>query len=135
MAGGQKLTLLMPPAAVEAADAEGSQYRVLKGATVRTEVDLDSDPVSVLEEGEEITVLEVRAHDETGQVRLRFDGGWTSLVSRGGEQLLERIGTPTKELYLQSTEQFILGGGLSKYPAMQHVLLEPGDIIFIPCNW
>eukprot|EP01052_Picozoa_sp_SAG31_P001417 SAG31_NODE_48_length_30945_cov_16.254263_17_plen_313_part_00 len=38
-------------------------------------------------------------------------------------------------MYLPPTMQFLRDGGLKKLPRTKHVVLEPGDLLFIPCNW
>jgi hypothetical protein len=72
----------------EAADAVGL-YRVLKTAALREGFELDSKAVGSLTPGDAVAVLEAR-RNEGGQLRLRLEGGWTSLTSRKGDTMLER---------------------------------------------
>ena len=67
-------------------------YRVLKRATVREEFELSSHAIFAIDAGGLVNVLETRT-TESGQVRLRFERGWTSLTSRkDGTQLLQFVG-------------------------------------------
>ena len=66
-----------------------ARYRVVAAAIVRTGAALDSPKAAVhtLRVGQEIVVTErVRLGE---QVRLKFDGGWTSQTARNGSVLLE----------------------------------------------
>eukprot|EP01052_Picozoa_sp_SAG31_P021561 SAG31_NODE_1674_length_7560_cov_2.804852_3_plen_299_part_00 len=51
-------------------------------------------------------------------------------ISLADEATLSRAET----MYMQSTQKFIFSA-LKDSPATTHVLLEPGDVLFIPCNW
>ena len=48
--------------------------------------------------------------------------------------MLARPGPPVEELYLPPTLAFIRGH-LAAWPGVWHVLLEAGDVLWIPCNW
>ena len=66
-----------------------ARYRVVAAAIVRTGAALDAPKAAVhtLRVGQEIVVTErVRLGE---QVRLKFDGGWTSQTARNGSVLLE----------------------------------------------
>ena len=66
-----------------------ARYRVVAAAIVRTGAALDSPKAAVhtLRVGQEIVVTEQVRLGE--QVRLKFDGGWTSQTARNGSVLLE----------------------------------------------
>jgi hypothetical protein len=63
------------------------EYKVVAKATVRESITLESEKLGVLRVGQVIDVLQSCTTD-TGQVRLRFNQGWTSLESKDGSVLL-----------------------------------------------
>ena len=73
-----------------------ARYRVVAAAIVRTGAALDTPKAAVhtLRVGQEIVVTEQVRLGE--QVRLKFDGGWTSQTARNGSVLLELV-QPDKE--------------------------------------
>eukprot|EP01048_Picozoa_sp_COSAG05_P015536 COSAG05_NODE_1882_length_3906_cov_1.643814_3_plen_168_part_00 len=72
-------------------DEEGpGTYRALQTAAVREYVEVNSDKVTTLQKGESIEVLETRRL-ESGQLRLRYAQGWTSLKSTSGKPLLRKV--------------------------------------------
>ena len=73
-----------------------ARYRVVAAAIVRTGAALDSPKAAAhtLRVGQEIVVTEQVRLGE--QVRLKFDGGWTSQTARNGSVLLELV-QPDKE--------------------------------------
>ena len=70
--------------------APGTHFRCVKKAAVRAGFELESERLSFLEPGEEIEVLETRINDR-GQLRVRYDAGWTSIESAAGSVLLVRM--------------------------------------------
>ena len=74
------------------------QYTVLVKATIRAGSSLDSQALGALEVGEVIEVVEAKELDPTRQLRLRFDRGWTSAVSKAGKQLLAGLDKPPPPL-------------------------------------
>lgn len=74
-------------AAQPAPVAPGAHFRCVKKAAVRVGFELESDRLSFLEPGEEIEVLETRFNDRR-QLRVRYEGGWTSIESAAGSVLL-----------------------------------------------
>ena len=73
-----------------------ARYRVVAAAIVRTGAALDTPKAAAhtLPVGQEIVVTEQVRLGE--QVRLKFDGGWTSQTARNGSVLLELV-QPDKE--------------------------------------
>lgn len=67
--------------------APGTHFRCVKKAAVREGFELESERLGFLEPGEEIEVMESRAN-ERNQMRVRYDGGWTSIESAAGSVLL-----------------------------------------------
>jgi hypothetical protein len=75
---------------------EPTVYRVVKAALIGVGAAVDSrpvgagkdDPLSMLSPGEKIHVLEI-ANLSNGQIRLRFERGWVSLLSTRGDKLVE----------------------------------------------
>eukprot|EP01051_Picozoa_sp_SAG22_P004176 SAG22_NODE_217_length_14910_cov_65.532978_6_plen_2053_part_00 len=87
---------------VDATDAEADsektanpdvlgEYKAVASSTIRETVDLESEKIGAVKPGE---VIEVTASEtlETGQVRVQFDKGWTSLTSREGKKLFVKVG-------------------------------------------
>lgn len=73
----------------------GSVYRVLQKGVVRAGFDKDSDKTGQqLEPGDKITAIETRVND-SGQLRVNFEGGWVSLAAASGKALLELVVTNT----------------------------------------
>lgn len=70
--------------------ALGTRFRCVKRATVRTDVEIDSDKTGVVDVGEELTALECKLN-ERGQLRVRFERGWTSTTTLAGAVLLEPV--------------------------------------------
>jgi hypothetical protein len=73
----------------------GETFVALEDATVREESSMDSDDVTILPEGDRITVLEV-ATLGSGVVRIRFEGdvsAWVSLSTVVGKPIIEEVGT------------------------------------------
>eukprot|EP01043_Picozoa_sp_COSAG02_P080650 COSAG02_NODE_19280_length_891_cov_0.728535_1_plen_183_part_01 len=68
--------------------ALGTRFRCVKRATVRTSVEMDSEKAGVVDVGEELVALECKLN-ERGQLRVRFERGWTSTTTLGGTVLLE----------------------------------------------
>ena len=66
-------------------------YTVLHKVAVRQEFELSSAPSGTLRAGEIIEVLETRMN-AGGQLRLRFEKGWTSLTSRTDKEMLQKYG-------------------------------------------
>ena len=68
-----------------------ARYRVVAAAIVRTGAALDTPKAAAhtLPVGQEIVVTEQVRLGE--QVRLKFDGGWTSQTARNGSVLLELV--------------------------------------------
>ena len=76
-------------------DPNAGRYRVVKKSTVRAKFDMKSPKVGEpLEVGEEIVVTRGKINQETGQLRLRFARGWTSLKNAEGVDLLEKLEDP-----------------------------------------
>ena len=72
-------------------DEEGpGTYRALQTAAVREYIEVNSDKVTTLQKGESIEVLETKKL-ESGQLRLRYAQGWTSLKSTSGKPLLRKV--------------------------------------------
>ena len=70
----------------------GTVYKCIKRATVRADFDMDSASVGHVELGERIEALECRLN-EKGQLRLRFEGGWTSVAAGSGTVLFAKMET------------------------------------------
>ena len=72
------------------------RYRAAKQAAIRTEFDRMSEKLGAVASGSVIEVLEARRNDQSGQMRVRLNEGWTSTYSRHGTKLLEPVdpGTP-----------------------------------------
>lgn len=66
-------------------------YKALVKAAVRKAATLDSEKTGDLQPGEVVEVLESTMLG-TGQIRLRFDRGWTSLSSKAGKKLMLKVG-------------------------------------------
>ena len=67
------------------------RYKVLAPCVIRTGAAMDfpkADP-DKLTVGQETDVLETQEVD--GTTRLRFEGGWTSLQTKSGKKLLEKV--------------------------------------------
>ena len=72
-------------------DSSPGVYKAVAPGVIRTGAAMDSpkaDP-GKLTIGQEIEVLEQQKVD--GTMRLRFEGGWTSLTAKSGKVLLERV--------------------------------------------
>ena len=72
-------------------DSSPDVYKAVAPGVIRTGAAMDSpkaDPEK-LTIGQEIEVLEQQKVD--GTMRLRFEGGWTSLTAKSGKVLLERV--------------------------------------------
>ncbi len=67
--------------------APGTHLRCVKKAAVRAGFELESERLGFLEPGEEIEVLE-SCDNYRGQMRVRYEGGWTSIESAAGSVLL-----------------------------------------------
>jgi hypothetical protein len=82
-----------PAAAADSAEdvshVRGKRYKCVRRSLVRADVSTDSSKVGTLEVGEELLALEGRRLLATQAVRLRFERGWTSLVSSTGEPILQ----------------------------------------------
>eukprot|EP01051_Picozoa_sp_SAG22_P004178 SAG22_NODE_217_length_14910_cov_65.532978_8_plen_932_part_00 len=67
------------------------EYKAVASSTIRETVDLESEKIGAVKPGE---VIEVTASEtlETGQVRVQFDKGWTSLASAKGKKLFVKVG-------------------------------------------
>eukprot|EP01046_Picozoa_sp_COSAG06_P035036 COSAG06_NODE_3721_length_4976_cov_3.131232_3_plen_1138_part_00 len=70
--------------------ALGTRFCCVKRATVRASVEMDSEKAGVVEVGEELVALECKLNDR-GQLRVRFERGWTSTTTLGGSVLLEPV--------------------------------------------
>ena len=71
------------------ASVRGKRYTCVRRSLVRASVGTESDKVGTLEVGQEVLALEGRRLAATQAVRIRFERGWTSLVSGTGEAILE----------------------------------------------
>jgi hypothetical protein len=76
-------------------DPNAGRYRVVKKSTVRAKFDMKSPKVGdPLEVDEEIVVTRGKVNQDTGQLRLKFARGWTSLKNAEGVDLLEKLEDP-----------------------------------------
>lgn len=69
-------------------DGDEIQWRVVKPAVLRSGAEVDSPTVGELAKEEVIQQLEMRQLG--GVTRIRCDRGWTSMVNRSGDALLQR---------------------------------------------
>ena len=76
--------------AADSAEQLAGEYKAVGKVAVREAAELDSEQSGALVIGEVIEVLESKTL-ESGQVRVRFDRGWTSLTSKAGKQLLVKV--------------------------------------------
>jgi hypothetical protein len=72
-------------------NVQGKRYKCVRRSLVRTDVGTDSSKVGTLEVGETLVAEEGRRLLATQAVRLRFERGWTSLISGTGEPILHEI--------------------------------------------
>ena len=70
--------------------ALGTRFVCTNRATVRASVEMDSEKAGFVEVGEELVALECKLNDR-GQLRVRFERGWTSTTTLGGSVLLEPV--------------------------------------------
>ena len=73
----------------------GRRYKCVRRSLVRAGVGTDSKKVGTLEVGETVVAQEGRRLLATQAVRLRFEKGWTSLISSTGEPILQEINADT----------------------------------------
>ena len=84
-----------PPPRAAAVDSEevtsvrGKRYTCVRRSQIRASVGTESDKVGTLEVGQEVLAMEGRRLAATQAVRIRFERGWTSLVSGNGEAILQ----------------------------------------------
>lgn len=69
----------------------GKRYKCVRRSLVRAEVGTDSSKVGTLEVGETLIAQEGRRLLASQTVRLRYERGWTSLISGTGEPILQEI--------------------------------------------
>ena len=80
--------LRMEQALEAVGDLTGITLQVIQNSKLRTGVELDSEDCGVLKKGEIFQVLEAQRHEESGIMRVRCEGGWTSVKSRTGSRML-----------------------------------------------
>ena len=75
---------------------EGKRYKALSGGVIRTGKEMESPKAKPdkLTEGQEILVTETA--DVNGTLRLKFEGGWTSLTAKSGKVLMEKLDPDTE---------------------------------------
>ena len=66
------------------------RYKCVRRSVIRAGFEMDSDKAGTLEKGTVIEVLEERVNAE-GITRVRFAGGWTSLVTGAGLVVLSQM--------------------------------------------
>ena len=71
------------------------RYVCVRRSVIRAGFEMDSEKAGTLEKGTVVAALEERANAQ-GITRVRFDGGWTSLVTGAGQVVLEEI-APVQE--------------------------------------
>ena len=69
--------------------ALGTRFCCVKRATVRSSAQMDSEKVGFLDVGEEVVALEYL--NGRGQLRVRFERGWTSTTTLTGSVLLQPV--------------------------------------------
>ena len=87
VSGAARPMTLAELAAQPAPVAPGTHFRCVRKAAVRAGFELESQRLGFLEPGEEIEVLETRVNDRR-KLRVRYEGGWTSIESAAGAVLL-----------------------------------------------
>ena len=70
---------------------EPLQMRAVRRARLRESADRESKQTGELQIGQVITVLEKVTDQKTNIARVRCSDGWTSVVSRSGNCLLQSI--------------------------------------------
>ena len=70
--------------------ALGTRFCCVKRATVRSSAQMDSEKVGFLDVGEEVVALEYKLNGR-GQLRVRFERGWTSTTTLTGSVLLQPV--------------------------------------------
>lgn len=73
----------------------GKRYKCVRRSLVRAGIGTDSTKVGTLEVGQILVAEEGRRLLATQTVRLRFERGWTSLISSTGEAILQEISAGT----------------------------------------
>jgi hypothetical protein len=69
-----------------------AKYRAVAKGAVRGGAALDSERVGELADGDEITVTQRAPVGDSGEMwRVRFEGGWASVVSKKGRPLLVEV--------------------------------------------
>ena len=68
----------------------GTKFKCVKRAVMRADFEMDSEAEGHFEVGEVFEALECRLN-EKGQLRLRFDGGWTSVAAGSGTLLFAAV--------------------------------------------
>ena len=71
-------------------DPNAGKYRVVKKSVIRAKFDMNSPKMGSLEVDDIIDVSRGKVNSKTGQLRLKFDRGWTSMKNAEGVDLLER---------------------------------------------
>eukprot|EP01043_Picozoa_sp_COSAG02_P080015 COSAG02_NODE_18817_length_917_cov_0.913203_1_plen_113_part_10 len=66
------------------------RYACVRRSVIRAGFEMDSEKAGTLEKGTEIEALEERTNAQ-GIIRVRFDGGWTSLATEAGLVVLEEV--------------------------------------------
>ena len=94
--GAKKLTRSPSASRPYTFPALGTRFVCTKRATVRASVEMDSEKAGFVEVGEELVALECKLNDR-GQLRVRFERGWTSTTTLGGSVLLEPVGEEDDE--------------------------------------
>ena len=86
--------------------SEPVTYVCVYRSVIRQGFAMSSNEVGVLEAGTEIESLEQRRDDDTGRVRVRFHGGWTSIAASDGQLFLQRKANSESQLQPQPTPQY-----------------------------
>ena len=68
------------------------RYKAMAAGVIRTGAELDSNKCGKLTEGMDLIVYEQKHVD--GTLRVRFSGGWTSVISAKGKELLKLVSAP-----------------------------------------